>query len=78
LSVLDALTILLVYNPAARLYFIRPFEIFIGVIVMTIFFLFVVELTKVDAPAGEVFKGYLPSRGVFVGQGYVRQFRTIC
>jgi metal iron transporter len=68
--VLDCLTILLVYNPSARLYFIRPFEIFIGLIVMTIFFLFVVELTKVDVPVGEVFKGYLPSRRIFVGEGY--------
>jgi metal iron transporter len=74
---LDALTILLVYNPSARLYFIRPFEIFIGIIVMTIFFLFVVELTKIEAPVGQVFKGYLPSRRIFVGEGYVGEFRIV-
>jgi metal iron transporter len=67
----DAFTILLVYNPKSRMFLIRPFELFIAVIVMVVFCLFVVELTKISAPVGEVFKGFLPSRGVFVGQGYV-------
>lgn len=69
LSILDAFSILLIYNPRARLYLIRPFELFIAIIVTTVFCLFIVELTKISAPVGQVFKGFLPSRDVFVGQG---------
>jgi len=67
---LDAFSILLIYNPRARLFLIRPFELFIAMIVTTVFCLFIVELTKIDAPVGQVFKGFLPSSGIFVGEGY--------
>ena len=69
LSILDVFTILLVYSPKARMLFIRPFELFISAIVITIFILFCIELSKIDADVGQVFKGYLPSREIFVGQG---------
>ena len=76
MSILDAFSILLIYNPRARLILIRPFELFIAVIVITVFCLFIVELTKIDAPVGQVFKGFLPSRGIFVGAGYANNLHT--
>ena len=69
MSLLDVFTILLVYNPKGRLFFIRPFELFVSAIVITVFVLFCVELGKIEADVGQVFKGYLPSREIFVGQG---------
>ena len=69
LSVVDCFTILLVYNPRARLVLIRPFELFIAGIVMAVFVLFCIELGKISVPAGPVFKGFLPSKEIFVGQG---------
>ena len=69
LSILDAFMILLVYNPKSRMFLIRPFEIFVAAIVAVVFIFFCIELGKIEADVGQVFKGYLPSREVFVGQG---------
>jgi metal iron transporter len=33
--------------------------------------MFCIELSLITSPVGQVFKGFLPSRQVFVGQGYV-------
>lgn len=69
ISIADTLFILLFYKPDGTLRTIRIFEIFVSGLVLFVFVLFIVELSKIVAPVGQVFKGYLPSRDIFVGQG---------
>lgn len=70
LSIADTLFILLFYKPDGSLRGIRLFEVFIAAFVLGTFICFCIELSKIEnATAGEVFKGLLPSRGVFVSDG---------
>jgi metal iron transporter len=69
LSVFDALFILLFYQPQGKINVLRAFEIFIGALVLGVFICFCVELSKISAPVGAVFKGFLPSRDIFVSEG---------
>ncbi|KAH8880963.1 natural resistance-associated macrophage protein [Thozetella sp. PMI_491] len=71
ITVADALLILLFYSPTGTLRNIRCFELFMGVLVMTIFIITAVLFGQVQPvpPAGPVWRGFLPSREIFVGQG---------
>ncbi|RKU42902.1 hypothetical protein DL546_000799 [Coniochaeta pulveracea] len=69
ISVADTLLILLFYNPQGQLRRIRFFEIFVGGLVVAIFVIICVALGMIDAPVGQVFRGYVPSREIFVGTG---------
>ena len=71
ITVADTLLILLFYSPTGKLRNIRYFELFIGTIVMTIFIIIAVMLGQVQPPppAGPVWRGFVPSREIFVGQG---------
>jgi metal iron transporter len=69
LSVVDALVILLFYRPDGKLRVLRAFEYFIGAIVLGVVICFCIDLSMISAPAGQVFKGFLPSRTVFVSEG---------
>lgn len=69
ISIADTLFILLFYKPDGTIRTIRIFEMFVSCLVLFVFVLFIIELSKILAPVGQVFKGYLPSRDVFVGQG---------
>lgn len=68
-SVVDTLFILLFYNSDGQLKRIRIFEAFIALLVLAVFITICVTLGKVSAPAGEVFRGFLPSRDIFVSEG---------
>jgi metal iron transporter len=69
LSVVDALFILFFYRPDGKLGVLRAFEVFIGALVLGVVVCFCIDLSKVSADAGQVFKGFLPSRTVFVSEG---------
>jgi metal iron transporter len=69
ISVAETLLILFFYNDRGELRRIRLFEIFVSILVLTIFIVICVALSMVSAPAGEVFRGYVPSREIFVGTG---------
>lgn len=69
ISVSDTLFILLFYNPDVSLRRLRFFELFVSVFVFAIFIMFCIELSFITALAGEVFKGLLPSKSIFTGQG---------
>jgi metal iron transporter len=69
LSVADTLLILLFYTPAGELRRVRVFEVFVGLLVGAVFITLCVALSFVSAPVGLVFRGYLPSREVFVDTG---------
>ncbi|KAF3942367.1 hypothetical protein ABW19_dt0210555 [Dactylella cylindrospora] len=72
ISLVDTLTILLFYRPWGALRWLRAFEFFIASIVFATVICFIYLLALIDteeAPAGEVFLGFLPSRTVFVGEG---------
>lgn len=71
ITVFDTLFILLFYSATGKLRNIRYFELFMAALVTAIFITTAVALGQVQpAPdPGPVFKGYLPSRDIFVGQG---------
>lgn len=69
ISVADTLIILLFYKPDGTLRRIRVFEIFVSMFVIAIFIMYCIELSYISANVGQVFKGYLPSREIFVSSG---------
>ena len=71
ISVSDTLFILMFYRPDGSIRRLRAFEVFVSVFVIGVFIMFCIELSLITSPVGQVFKGFLPSRQVFVGQGYV-------
>lgn len=68
-SVVDTLSILLLYNSDGQLRWIRVFEAFVALLVLAVFVTICVTLGMISAPAREVFRGFLPSREIFVGDG---------
>jgi len=69
ISVADTLFILLFYKPDGTLRRIRWFEVFVSIFVVGIFIMYCIELAYISADVGQVFKGYLPSRRIFVSDG---------
>jgi metal iron transporter len=69
ISVADTLFILPFYKPDGTIRRIRAFEVFVSIFVFGVFIMFCIELSLISAPVGEVFKGYLPSRNIFVSSG---------
>lgn len=65
----DSLLILLFYSPTGKLRNIRAFELFMVGLVLVIFITTAVCLGQVSPPPGPVFKGFLPSREIFVSDG---------
>ncbi|KAK4040578.1 natural resistance-associated macrophage protein-domain-containing protein [Parachaetomium inaequale] len=68
-SVADTLLILLFYTPTGELRRVRIFEVFVALLVAAVFVTLCVALSSVSPPAGPVFRGFLPSREVFVDTG---------
>jgi metal iron transporter len=69
LSVADTLFILLFYRPDGSLRKLRLFEIFVSLFVIGIFIMYCIELSYVSALVRDVFRGYVPSREIFVSDG---------
>ncbi|KAH8802131.1 natural resistance-associated macrophage protein-domain-containing protein [Hyaloscypha sp. PMI_1271] len=69
ISVVDTLFILFFYRPDGSLRKLRLFEIFVSLFVIGIFIMYCIELSYVSAPVRDVFRGYVPSREIFVGEG---------
>ena len=69
LAITDTLFILLFYRSDGSLRQLRLFELFVSIFIIGVFVSFCIELSIVKSPASEVFKGFLPSREIFVSQG---------
>ncbi|KAM7206201.1 Natural resistance-associated macrophage domain containing protein [Rhypophila sp. PSN 637] len=69
ISVAETLLILLFYSPTGQLRRIRLFEIFVSLLVVVVFVTICVALSMVHAPARDVFRGFVPSRDIFVDSG---------
>ncbi|KAF3918650.1 hypothetical protein AA313_de0204892 [Arthrobotrys entomopaga] len=72
ISLADTLLILLFYRPWGALRWLRAFEFFIASMVLAAIIAMIYLLSLIDtdnAPAGQVFLGFLPSRTVFVSDG---------
>jgi len=69
ISVVETLLILLFYTDTGEIRRLRIFEMFVSVLVIVVFVTICVALGMVDAPAGPVFRGFLPSKEVFVDTG---------
>jgi metal iron transporter len=69
LTAADTLLILLFYSPTGQIRRIRIFEVFVAGLVIAVFITVCIALSQVTAPPGPVFKGFLPSRDIFVSQG---------
>ncbi|KAH8695828.1 natural resistance-associated macrophage protein-domain-containing protein [Phaeosphaeriaceae sp. PMI808] len=61
LSIVDVLIILIFYRPSGTMRALRAFEFFIMALVLGVVICFCFELSKIKAPVGDVFRGYLPS-----------------
>jgi metal iron transporter len=71
ISIADTLFILLFYRQDGSLRRLRLFEAFVSVFVIAIFIMFCIELSLISPPPREVFRGFLPSRNIFVSDGLV-------
>lgn len=69
ISIADTLFILLFYRPDGSLRRLRLFEAFVSIFVIAIFIMFCIELSLISPPPREVFRGFLPSRDIFVSDG---------
>lgn len=69
ISAVETLFILLFYRPNGELRRVRAFEIFIAVLVLALAVTICVTLAMISAPAKDVFRGFLHSREIFVGDG---------
>lgn len=69
ISVVETLLILLFYSPDGQLRRIRLFEVFVSLLVVVVFVTICVALSMVHAPAGDVFRGFVPSKEIFVDTG---------
>ncbi|KAM7185952.1 Natural resistance-associated macrophage domain containing protein [Naviculisporaceae sp. PSN 640] len=69
ISVAETLLILLFYSPDGQLRRIRLFEVFVSLLVVVVFVTICVALSMVQAPARDVFRGFVPSREIFVDTG---------
>lgn len=61
ISIVDVLIILIFYRPSGTMKALRTFEVFVMLLVLGVVSCFAYELSKIKAPVGDVFKGYLPS-----------------
>ncbi|KAL7273494.1 Manganese transporter smf1 [Rhizina undulata] len=69
-TAVDVLVVLFFYRPNGAMRGLRAFEIFLSALVFGVVICFCVELSHIDnASAGEVMKGYLPSKAVATGNG---------
>ncbi|PBP18939.1 natural resistance-associated macrophage protein [Diplocarpon rosae] len=72
LSIVDTLVTLYFYRPDGSMRGLRYFELFVGTFVVAIFVCFCVELSYITSTAaGHVFRGFLPSKIIFKGEGQV-------
>ncbi|KAK3683612.1 natural resistance-associated macrophage protein-domain-containing protein [Podospora appendiculata] len=69
LSVFETLLILLFYTHTGEMRRIRMFEIFVSLLVIVVFVTICVALSMVTGSARDVFRGFVPSREIFVDTG---------
>ena len=69
ISVAETLLILLFYTHTGEMRRIRIFEVFVAALVIVVFATICVALSMVSAEVGPVFRGYVPSRDIFVDTG---------
>ncbi|KAF2258155.1 natural resistance-associated macrophage protein [Lojkania enalia] len=61
ISIIDVLIILIFYRPGGTIRALRAFEFFVMALVLGVVICFCFELSKIKAPVGDVFRGYIPS-----------------
>ncbi|KAK0635087.1 natural resistance-associated macrophage protein-domain-containing protein [Bombardia bombarda] len=69
ISVAETLLVLLFYTPQGELRRIRLFEVFVFLLVVVVFVTICVALSMVTGSARDIFRGYVPSREIFVDTG---------
>jgi metal iron transporter len=69
ITTFNTLIVLIFYSPTGKLRNIRYFEVFIAALVLVFFITTAVALGQVHPTPGPVFKGFLPSREIFVSNG---------
>jgi metal iron transporter len=68
ISIVDVLIILVFYRPSGTMKALRAFEFFVMALVLGVVVCFAFQLSKIKAPVGDVFKGYLPSSTLIQSQ----------
>ncbi|KAF2449276.1 natural resistance-associated macrophage protein, partial [Karstenula rhodostoma CBS 690.94] len=68
ISIVDVLIILIFYRPSGSMRALRTFEIGVMCLVLGVVICFCFELSKIKAPVGDVFHGYVPSSTLIQSQ----------
>ncbi|KAJ4359583.1 NRAMP-like transporter smf-3 [Didymosphaeria variabile] len=68
ISIVDVLIILIFYRPSGSMRALRTFEIFVMCLVLGVVICFCFELSKIKAPVGDVFHGFVPSSTLIQSQ----------
>lgn len=71
ISIVDVLIILVFYQPNGSMRALRTFEVGVMFLVLGVVVCFCFELSKIKAPVGDVFRGFLPSSTLIQSQAYV-------
>ncbi|KAK6461837.1 manganese transporter [Scheffersomyces coipomensis] len=70
ITIVDVIFVLLAYrNDTSSTKFVKCFEYAVGLLVMAVVICFAIELSQIHADAGEVFRGFVPSKEMFAGSG---------
>lgn len=70
ITLVDVLILLLFYKPDGSMVRLRLFEYFVMALVLGVMVCFCVQLSYIqNTSAGEVFRGYIPSRAIIEGNG---------
>ncbi|RCK55107.1 Manganese transporter SMF1 [Candida viswanathii] len=70
ITIVDVIFVMMAYRAeTSSLKFVKIFEYAIAALVMVVVVCFAVELSQISANAGEVFRGFVPSKEMFQGNG---------
>ena len=70
ITIIDVLFVLMAYRADTSLMkFVKIFEYAVGALVMVVVVCFAVELSQIHASARDIFRGFVPSKQMFDGNG---------
>ena len=70
ITIVDVIFVLIAYRTdTSLLKFVKIFEYAVGCLVMIVVICFAVELSQITANVGQVFRGFVPSKEMFDGNG---------
>lgn len=70
ITIIDILIVLLAYrNDSSSTKLVKLFEYFVAILVLAVTICFAIQLSQIHADAAEIFRGFVPSKQMFDGNG---------